>query len=124
MKLTTHVITILLIGLCLCSFYFTTRINLASKAIENGSAMEENGFPLLAVYNAYEDAIEKMPLNNEGYIKATGALIALSNTDKDVARKEETKRILLSHLKKMEKLKDNNSELYYTIGIGYDDSWK
>ena len=57
-------------GLCLCSFYFTTRVNLASKAIENGTAMEENGFPLIAVYNTYEDAIEKMPLNNEGYIKA------------------------------------------------------
>ena len=86
--------------------------------------MEENGFPLIVVYNAYEDAIEKMPLNNEGYIKATGALIALFNTDKDVVRKEETKRILLNHLKKMEKLKDKNSELFYTIGIGYTGSWK
>ena len=51
--------------------------------------------------------------------RQTGALIALSNTDKDVKRKEETKKILLSHLNKMEKLKDNNSELFYTIGIGY-----
>ncbi len=79
---------------------------LPSKAIENGSAMEENGFPLIGVYNAYEDAIEKMPLNNEGYIKATGALIASSNSDKDVARKEETKRLLSNHLRKMEESKD------------------
>ena len=69
MKLATHGIPILLIGLCLCSFYFTTRVNLANKAIENGTAMEENGFPLLEVYNAYEDAIEKMPFNNEGFIR-------------------------------------------------------
>jgi hypothetical protein len=119
MKLTTHGIPMLLIGLCLCSFYFTTKVNLANKAIENGTAMEENGFPPIILYNTYEDAIEKMPLNNEGYIRATGALIALANTDEDVARKEETKRVLLSHLIKMEKLKDNNSELFYTIGIGY-----
>jgi O-antigen ligase len=119
MKLITHVVPLLLIVLCLCSFYFTTKANLANKAIENGTAMEENGFPLVGVFNAYEDAMEKMPLNNEGYIKATGTLIALVNTDEDVARKEQRKRILLSHLRKMEKLKDNNSELYYTIGIGY-----
>jgi hypothetical protein len=120
MKLATHVLSIFLIGLCLCSFYFTTRTNLANKTIENGTSMEENGFPLIAAYNAYEDAIEKMPLNNEGYIKTTGALMALANTEKDVKGKEETKRILLSHLKKMERLKDRNSELYYTIGMGYD----
>jgi O-antigen ligase len=120
LKLTTHgMFILLLIGLCLCSFYFTTRVNLAHKAIENGTAMAENGFPPFEVYNTYEDAIEKMPLNNEGYIRATGALIVLTNADKDVLRKEESKVILLSHLEKMEKSKDNNSELFYTIGTGY-----
>jgi O-antigen ligase len=119
MKLVTHGILILLIGLCLCSFYFTTRANLVNKAIENGTTMEENGFPLIAVYNAYEDAIEKMPLNNEGYMKATGVLIALFNTDKNIVSKEETKIKLSNHLNKMEKSKDKDSELFYTIGTGY-----
>ncbi len=105
--------------LCLFSFYFITKVNLSKKAIENGSAMEENGFPLIGVYNAYEDAIEKMPLNNEGYIKATGVLIAIFNNDKDMAKKEETKTMLSSHLRKMEEAKDKDSELFYTIGIGY-----
>jgi O-antigen ligase len=120
MKLAAQVIPILLIGLFLCSFYFTTRVNLANKAIENGTAIEENGFPPIEAYNAYEDAIKKMPLNNEGYIRATGALMALSNTDKDFKKKEEIKKVLLSHLKKMEKSKDINSELFYIIGIGYE----
>lgn len=107
------------IVLCLFSFYFTTKVNLSSKAVENGLAMEENGFPLIGVYNAYEDAIEKMPLNNEGYIKATGTLMAILNSDKDMAKREETKTILSNHLRKMEESKDKDSELYYTIGIGY-----
>jgi tetratricopeptide (TPR) repeat protein len=81
--------------------------------------MEENGFPLIGVYNAYEDAIEKMPLNNEGYIKATGVLIAIFNSDNNMAKKEETKTMLSKHLRKMEETKDKNSELFYTIGIGY-----
>jgi O-antigen ligase len=119
LKLTTHGMPLLLIGLCLCSFYFTARVNLAHKAIENGTAMAENGFPPLEVYHSYEDAIKRMPLNNEGYIRATGALIALANNNNDAVRKEETKKNLLSHLQKMEKSKDNNSELFYTIGIGY-----
>jgi O-antigen ligase len=117
--LISHVLPILLIVLCLCSFYFTIKVNLASKAIENGTAMEENGFPLMAVYNAYEDAIRQMPLNNEGHIKATGTLINLVNINKDAVNKEETKRALLNHLKRMEELKDNDSELFYTLGIGY-----
>lgn len=107
------------IVLCLFSFYFTTKVNLSRKAIENGSAMEENVFPLNGIYNAYEDAIAKMPLNNEGYIKATVALMAILNSDKDMTKKEETKTILSSYLRKMEETKDKNSELYYTIGIGH-----
>jgi hypothetical protein len=119
MKLTIHGIPILLIGLCLCSFYFTTRVNLANKAIENGNAMKEIGFSSVEAYNAYEDAIEKMPFNNEGYIKAIGALIGFFNTDKNVVSREKTKINLSNHLRKMEKTKDNNSEFYYTMGIGY-----
>ncbi|MBA4390027.1 MAG: hypothetical protein C0399_03720 [Syntrophus sp. (in: bacteria)] len=118
-KLIRYGIFVSVIVLCMFSFYFTTKVNLSKKALENGAAMEENGFPLIGVYNAYEDAIEKMPLNNEGYIKATGALVALFNTDKDMAGKEATKTMLSSHLRKMEGTKDNDSELFYTIGIGY-----
>jgi O-antigen ligase len=118
-ELVSHGIPILLIGLCLFSFYFTTRVNLANKAIENGTALEENGFPRIEVYHIYEDAIARMPLNNEGYIRATGTLISLASNDNDVAGKEQTKIILLDHLRKMEKLKDKDSELYCTIGMGY-----
>jgi O-antigen ligase len=108
-----------IILLCMVSFYFTTRLILSSKAIETGNAMAENGFPIDAVYNAYEDAIKTMSLNNEGYIKAAGTLIALSYIDKDMTKKQEAKIILSSHLRKMEKSKDKDPELFYTTGIGY-----
>ena len=109
----------MLIGLCLCSFYFTTRVNLANKAIENGTGMEENGFPFLGIYHAYEDATEKMPFNDEGFIRASTVLIARYNTDEDAVKKEETKLTLSDYLTKMEKIEDKNSELFYTMGIGY-----
>lgn len=118
-KLIHYGIFVSVILLCMVSFYFTTRLILSSKAIETGNAMAENGFPIDAVYNAYEDAIKTMSLNNEGYIKATGTLIALSYIDKDMTKKQETKTILLSHLRRMEKSKDNDSELFYITGIGY-----
>ncbi len=104
---------------CIVSFYFTMRVNLADKAIENGTAMEENGFALAGAFNAYEDAIKKMPFNNEGFIKASTVLIAGGNNEKNDGKKEEIKSVLSGYLKKMEKINDKDSELFYTMGIGY-----
>ena len=111
--------TILLVILCLFSFYFITRDNLANKAIENGSGLEQYGLPLIEAYHAYEDAIEKMPLNHGGLVKGLTAPILRYNTEDDPVKKEEAKLILSNYLRKMEKIKDRSSGLYYAIGMGY-----
>ena len=117
--LISQVMTILLVILCLFSFYFITRDNLANKAIENGSGLEQYGLPLIEAYHAYEDAIEKMPLNHGGLVKGLTAPILRYNTEDDPVKKEEAKLILSNYLRKMEKIKDRSSGLYYAIGMGY-----
>ncbi len=119
LPIATYGIITTLMLFCILSFYFTTRVNLAEKAIENGTAMEENGFALAGAFNAYEDAIKKMPFNNEGFIKASTLLIRRCNAEKDDRKKEEIQSVLSNYLTKMGKIGDKNSELFYTMGIGY-----
>lgn len=101
------------------SFYFTLRTELAYKAIESGAAMRENNFSLLDTYRVYEDAVKKMPLNDEGFIGSLSILIASYNAENDAVKKEKMKKAIGGYLDRMEKKRNRDSELFYIMGMGY-----
>jgi O-antigen ligase len=119
LKFASSGMIILLSVLLVFSFYFTTKVNLASKSIETATAMAENGFPLDVVFHTYEDAVEKMSLNDEGFIRALTTLLTQYNSENAAARKEEKKVIISDYLTRMESKRDRNPELFYTTGTGY-----
>ncbi|MCX5806898.1 MAG: O-antigen ligase family protein [Proteobacteria bacterium] len=108
------IIIISLIG----SFIFTTKTNMSRKSIENGVALEDNGF----VFNAclsYKDAIYDMPTDNEGYIRMASCIKNLYEREGNHKKKEEIKNNLIAYLNLMEKKRDKDSELYFIIGMSY-----
>jgi hypothetical protein len=100
------------------SFYFTLKTNLSYKAIENGAAMEENGFPLLDTYQVYKDAVKEMPLNDEGFIGSLSILVASYNVEHDAVKKEGTKKAIEGYLNRME-IRGSKFCIIYMMGIGY-----
>jgi O-antigen ligase len=100
------------------SFFFTAKMDLSSKSIENGVTLEDNGF-LFNAYLSYRDSIDDMPADNDGYIKAVGILKKLYEGEKNPEKKEKMKNGLIAYLKIMEKIRDKDSELYFIIGMSY-----
>jgi hypothetical protein len=108
------IIVISLIG----SFFFTARTGLSNKSIENGIALEDNGFVTNACFS-YLDAIHDMPIDNEGYIRMANCIKKLYEREDNYKKREEIKNNLIIYLKLMEKKRDKDSELYYIIGMSY-----
>ena len=107
------------IAIILCfSFYFTSKSEMSRKEIEDGKVFEENGFWTDA-FKLYKDAIEEMPLNNEGYVSALNILINSLKNEKKIEIKEKIKDGILYYLKKIEENTDKNSELFFIMGMGY-----
>lgn len=102
----------------LCSFYFVSKSDMSRKLIEDGKVFEENGFWTDA-FKSYKGAIEDMPLNNEGYISAINILINSLKNEKNVEFKEKIKAGIVYYLKKVEENADKDSDLFFTMGIGY-----
>jgi len=118
-KLTARGLIIIILMCLIVSFYFSLKVNLSNKALENGIAMEENGFPPLATYAVYRDVIEKMPLNDEGHVRLLSMLVARFDAENDAIKKEETRESLTKYLNSMETTRSRNSELFYVMGVGY-----
>ena len=118
-RLSKSIPVILITIILLASFMFTARVCLARKSIEIAGVLEENGF-IVDAYHTYNGAIKEMPLDNEGYIKSISILKRLYENESDVIKKEILKKTLLSILKQMEKIKDTDSQIYFTIGLCYE----
>jgi O-antigen ligase/tetratricopeptide (TPR) repeat protein len=112
------VIFILITALLLTSFIFTARANLARKSLDDGAVAEENVF-FTDAYLAYRNAIEEMPFENEGYIRATAILIKSYQNQKDEDGRGKMKVGISHYLKRMEKKRDRDSEVYFMLGKGY-----
>ena len=100
------------------TFLFNSKVNLFRRSIENGDLMKENGFTLEALYS-YRDAIEIMPLSNEGYIKAIATLIQLYEAEKD----DKVRNLMMKELSEygtaLEKSSDKDSELNFILGQAF-----
>jgi tetratricopeptide (TPR) repeat protein len=107
-----------IIVLLLFSFLFTGKADFSRKLIEDGIFFEETGLYTEA-YEAYRDAIQAMPLNNEGYTRTVAILLKSYDNEKDPEKKEEVKRALNSYLGDTQGRNDQDAELYYVRGMGY-----
>ncbi|HEX2965890.1 MAG TPA: O-antigen ligase family protein [Syntrophorhabdaceae bacterium] len=108
----------LLISLVTVSLYFTTKTNAATKAIEIGDTMRENGFALENVFDIYRNAVQEMPFINAGHIKSVETLITMSVNSKSVAEKSAIDNNLRRHLRKLESMRDIDSEVFFITGMG------
>jgi O-antigen ligase len=113
-----HAFSFIVIALLIGALFFSVKTNLSKKSIENGEAYLESGFVKDAYY-AYVEAIQEMPFENEGRIRAVDVLNNVYLHEKDKEKKETFKRMLLGHLMKAEKYRDKDSGLFFVIGTGY-----
>jgi len=113
-----HAFTCLVIVLLISSLFFTVKVNLSKKSIDNGTLYLESGF-LKDAYYAYMDAVHEMPLDNEGRIKAINVLNNVCLYEKDAGRKEAFKRMLRGNLMMVERSSDIDSELFLVTGNAY-----
>ena len=71
-----------MVVLLLLSFLFTAKADFSRKLIEDGTLFEETGFYAEA-YVAYRDALQAMPLNNEGYTRSISILLRSYDNEKN-----------------------------------------
>ncbi len=109
----------LMVIVILASFMFTARVCIARKSIEVADVLKENGF-ITDAYQAYYEAIKEMPLDNEGYIKSASILKTFYEIESDATKKDLLKNSILWMLEEMRKVKDLDSQLYFTMGLCYE----
>jgi O-antigen ligase/tetratricopeptide (TPR) repeat protein len=117
-KLITYIVFGLIIVMLVSSFFFTSRVGLADKSIQNGKAGEENDF-LFEAYNSYHDAIRTMPYRNDGYTRAAATLVKFYIIETDYHKKTKLKNHLYSYVKELKNKKDKDSELMFSLGFIY-----
>ena len=104
--------------LLMVTFLFNSKVSLFRRTIETADLMTENGFALEALY-AYRDAIEAMPLSNEGYIKAMATLVQIYQLEGSEKLRSLMMKELSGYITTSEKRMDRDSELYSTLGQAY-----
>ena len=105
-----------LIVLVCFSFLFTARADLSHKLVEDGILAEEAGLSGSA-YLSYKDAVDTMPINNDGYIRMISILLKSYDNEKDPQYREKVKLTLSSCLRDVERITDKDSELYFVRGM-------
>ncbi len=115
-SLLSYVMLSFIFIMLIISFVFTSRSALAEKLIQNGTDFEENGL-LNDAYNTYWDALDLMPVVNEGLAKSTVVLIKLYNNEGDLQKKAYLGKQLLYNIRKIENAKGKDSEVLFVIGI-------
>ena len=115
-----RVVTIgIVLILIMVNFLFGSKVSLFNQSIESGDLAKENGFTLEALYS-YRDAIELMPLSNEGYIKAVSTLVQLYGAEKD----DKVRSLMMKELSEcvaiLEKNSDKDSEVNYILGQAHN----
>ena len=108
----------IVIASLMVTFLFSSRVSLFRRTIETADLMKENGFALEALY-AYRDAIEIMPLSNEGYIKALATLVQIYQLEGSEKVRPLMMKELSEYITTSEKQKDRDSELYFILGQAY-----
>jgi O-antigen ligase/tetratricopeptide (TPR) repeat protein len=106
------------IVLLLFSFGFTARADLSRKSIEDGILYEEAGLYTDA-YVSYRDAIQSMPLNNDGYTRVIAILMKSYSNEKNPQTKNKVLMALESYLRDLKQRTHGDAELYLVQGIGY-----
>jgi tetratricopeptide (TPR) repeat protein len=98
------------------SFLFTARADLSHKLVEDGILAEETGLYDRA-YLSYRDAVDAMPINNDGYIRIISILSKSYDNEKDPRNREKIRLALGSYLREIEQNTDKDSELYFMRGM-------
>jgi len=105
----------LAVMLCL-SFLFTARADLSHKLVEDGILAEEAGL-FGSAYQSYRDAVDTMPINNDGYIRIISIVLKSYDNEKDPQNREKVRLVLGSYLREIEQNTDKDSELYLMRGM-------
>jgi tetratricopeptide (TPR) repeat protein len=103
--------------LLLFSFVFTARADLSRKLIEDGILYEEAGLYTDA-YLSYRDAIQSMPLNNDGYPRVIAILMKSYSNEKDPHTKNKILTAIESYLRDVKQRTHSDAELYLVQGVG------
>ncbi|OPX92511.1 MAG: O-Antigen ligase [Syntrophorhabdus sp. PtaB.Bin006] len=99
-------------------FLFITKVNIFKTSVENGDLQTQDGL-LMNALTSYREAIETMPLSNEGYVKAMSVLMSMYATGQNQKMRGAMTTELDEYLRAIEGRKDKNSELYLTMGKAY-----
>ncbi|MCX7698886.1 MAG: O-antigen ligase family protein [Candidatus Goldbacteria bacterium] len=118
-KFSKKIASIFIIAVLLVSFIFTTKVCLAKKSIENANALQENGF-FVDAFNYYKEAINEMPLDNEGYIGIVSILRRQYQIETNIKEKTYIENLIIHKLKLMEKRPGIDSQIYFVTGLCYE----
>jgi O-antigen ligase len=105
--------------LLIISFFFTVRANLSRESTAKGSLAEEVGM-ITEAFTLYKDAIQELPVNNGGYIGAVDILVRSYANEAGPEKKELIKEGIQHYLRRMERKRDKDSELYLMMAKGYE----
>ena len=108
----------IIIVLSISVFYFNLRVNIARTSTETGDLFFENGFIMNAL-GSYREALEIMPLNNEGYIKAMSALLTMYYGEENRKNQSQINNELGEYIKSLSFFNDNDSEVFFIKGRAY-----
>jgi O-antigen ligase len=104
-----------IICLLLGSFLFTARADVSQKLYEEGVMYEEQGLSAQA-FASYREAIDSMPLNNNGHIGLLTVLTRSCFAAQNVHEKERIKKMIAQYLPRIDSNPDKDSELFLVLG--------
>lgn len=111
-------IFLIMIVLSIFVFFINLRVNIARTSTETGDLFFENGFIMNAL-RSYREALDAMPLNNEGHIKAMSALLTMYYEDENRGNQTQINNELGEYIKSVSFFNDNDSEVYFIKGRVY-----
>ncbi len=102
----------------ICSFAFTSRAELAKKAVEDGVLCEENGLFDEACCS-YMEAARLMPLGNEPTTRIVGLIARRMDIEKEATDRERLGNIMDYYLKRIMEKRDRDAEMLFVSALAY-----
>jgi O-antigen ligase len=113
-----NLIFLSVIAVLLGSFFFTAKADVSQKLIEDGLVYEENRLFSQAIVS-YKEAVDSMPLNNNGYVGIMSILIKSYSMEQNLHERERMRDMIIKYLSKIDSNPDKDSELFFISGSAH-----